>query len=218
MARVLEVKVDVAASEALAERLGQLDGEVLARVATAAVNSTDEFAYDTAKTNILSTMNLTDGYVSRKVRVVPAEPQARPRAVVRTEGTLTTLGHYGAQPLTQPVKNAKRSKGWAAVGVAPGQKQAGVSVEVIKGARKTMAGAFILPGKKDNEGNPLLFFRQKGGGVSSSTGRPKVDSLLGPSVYQLFKKQYGDIMQGVEDNLERTLLDEAEEAMKKVLE
>lgn len=218
MAKVIELTADIAALESLADRLDQLDADTLAEVATNSVNAAAEFAYDLSKRNILSTVNLTDAYVRAKSGVRPAQKSSRPRAVVFADGVLTSLGHYGAAPQIQPVKDAARSKGWPAAGVPPGQKQAGVSVAVKPGARKLMPGAFVLPGKVDSEGNPILFIRQKSGAVNPNTGRPKVEALLGPSVYQMFNTQITAISDGITDNLEQTLLDQAEEAIKKVLE
>lgn len=217
MARVFGVRIDIAAIEEFAEKVGGLDGDALAEAATAAVNETAEYAYDLSKRNILEGLSLTDAYVSRKMRVVPAAPSARPRAAVVADGVLTTLGHYGAVPQTQPVKRPKRSKGWAAAGIPPGQKQAGVSVEVVKGDRKLMPGAFILPDLTDNENNPLIFFRNKYGELNVDTGRPKVDSRLGPSVYQLFSTQIGKIGTEFEDKLGEIVLREAEAAFERAM-
>ncbi len=218
MATVLELKVDVQALEGLSERLGDLDGDTLAAVAADTVNSSATYAYETTKKGMLAGLTLTDPYISRKMELNLATPSTRARATVVAKGLLTTLGHYGAVPLTTAVKNQSRSKGWAAVNVPKGQKQAGVSVEVTRGARATLKGAFVLPDLEDKEGNPLIFFRNKFGEVNPKTGRTKVESLLGPSVYQLFKEQFRLQQQGITDNLQETLLEQAEAAFKKVLE
>lgn len=215
MSRVVELTVNALDVEALTDKLGRVDDDTLAQIATESVNTVATHAYDTAKQRMTSTLSLTEQYVSRKMEVGLAKPSTRPRATVTANGMLTTLGHYGATVLAQPVKHPERSKGHAAIGLAKGEKRAGVSVEVRRGNRKVMGTAFTLPGKNDREGNPLVFIRA--GGVNRKTGKPKVENLYGPSVYQLFNTQIRELREGIETDLFDTLINRADEVITKAL-
>lgn len=213
-----DMQVDVSALEALAERVGQMDEDAFAEFATKAVNETANFAYDTTKKGMLAGLTLTDAYISRKMELNLAKPSTRPRAVVLAKDPLTTLGHYAPRIETTAVKNPSRSKGWAAAGIPKGQKITGVSVEVTRGNRQSLPGTFVLPGLKDYEQNPLIFYPERFRRVNPKTGRAVVESRLGPSVYQLFKFQYDKNAEGITDDLRDGLVEYAEAAFKKALE
>lgn len=216
MGTSITVDVSLQEIEALAARLGTFDEDTLRQASLQSVNEVADRAYNLSKARITDGLSLTDAYVSRKMKVNPAKPtDARVRATIVANGTLTSLGHYGVRAEMQPVKNPSRSKGHAAIGIPPGQKRAGVSVEVRRGNRKQLLKSFTLAGFRDNEGNPLVFVQA--GGVNSRTGKPKVERLLGPSVYQLFKYQVGQIVAGVQDDLNDTLVARAEAAFEKVI-
>lgn len=215
MARVLAIDIDVSQLDRLVGSLERLDADTLAEVGTTSVNEVAARSFVLSKTNMIAGLTLSDAYISRKMRLTLAKPSTRPRAVISSNGLLTSLGHYGARVQTQPVKRRNRSKGDPAVGIPPGQKRNGVTVEVRRGNRKLLAQAFTLAGLKDNEGNPLVFVRA--GGVNPKTGKPKVERLLGPSVYQLFKYQIEQIGGDVADDLAETTINRAEEALQKAL-
>ena len=197
MSRMVELKVDTGTVDGLVERLGKFDSAALVEIATDAVNMVATHTYDTTREQMTADLSLTDSYVTRKVKLQVAKPSVTPRAAIVADGSLTTLGHYSPSLLTQPVKHPNRSKGHSEVGLAPGQKRAGVTVEVKRGSRKEMAGAFTLPGKKDNEGNPLIFVRNPSGGKNPKTGKPKVTNLYGPSVYQVFNSYINDLQDSI---------------------
>lgn len=216
MARSITVDVSVQAVESLVNRLASFDEETLVEVSTQVVNEVADRAYNLTRGRMTDGLSLTDAYVTRKMRLSLAKPgTTRPRATIVANGTLTSLGHYGARVETQPVKNRKRSKGNPAIGVPPGEKRGGVSVEVRRGNRRNLLKSFTLAGFRDNEGNPLVFVQA--GGVNPRTGKPKVERLLGPSVYQLFKYQVGQIIDDVRDDLSTTLIEQAEAAFEKVM-
>ena len=102
------------------------------------------------------------------------------------------------------------------MGIPAGQKQGGVSVAVRRGSRKIVReGAkdvFVIPSKRDSEGNPLIFQRLPG---KTSNGKSRLKALLGPSVYQLFRYQItnNNLTTDVEADLTETLGQFAEAAV-----
>lgn len=219
MARSLTLTADTRALATLASRLEGLAGDTLEAVATVVVNEVGERTYDLARVRMLAGLSLTDVYLRNRMGFVPAQRGQRPRAVVLARGDLTTLGHYAPAVTTQAAKQPKRSKGNSALGIAAGQKLAGVSVAVRRGQRKTVRAdqgdTFLMPGRRDSEGNPLIFRRLAG---STRSGRDKLKALLGPSVYQLFKYQVDHFQEEVENDLAETLMERAEAAFLDALE
>jgi len=141
------------------------------------------------------------------------------------KGFQTQLSHYDATQEVKPVtwsnatilgmgKKFGRWPGWTqrigrpSIGIQPDQKNAGRGAEVNRGSRKSLRSAFALPGRKDSEGNYLVFRRDANG---------KVNSLLGPSVYQLFRYQIPLIEDEVAADLEQELLDNAKIEIEKAL-
>lgn len=149
---------------------------------------------------------------------------------------LTNLSHYGAQQAPTAVNwsneriqseiiDKKRGR-WAKDrnGIAPflwlrrdgdekrnidsGLKADKISVEVVRGARKSAGKKFTMPGKRDSEGNPLVFRRDGA----------KITALTGPSVYQLFRNAIPRIEDDVGADLERRVIEAAERALTEALE
>ena len=105
-------------------------------------------------------------------------------------------------------------KGNRALGIPAGQKQRGVTVEVIRGQRNAgfVPGGFLLPLRRGNQdgGNGFgVFARTKGG---------QLRHRYGPSVYQLFAYQADRILADVADDLENTLVEQVDAALQKALE
>lgn len=215
-----KIEVDVLRVEALGGNLAQIDGAMLAGIATDAVNEVSDRAFALAKNRMREGLNLSEDYIGRRVSLRKAQRSARPRAVITAAGNLTTLGHYAAQIVTKAVKRPKRAKGNPALGIPAGEKQGGVSVEVTKGSRKIVREAhsdvFQIAKFKDTEGNPLIFQRLKGS--TNARGKEKLRVLYGPSVYQLFKYQVPLIIDDVEYDLEETVATMAEKAIEGVLD
>jgi len=212
--RSLTFAADTRALASLGDRLGTLQGGTLEDVATKVVNEVGERTFSLARGRMLAGLSLTDVYLRNRMGFTPAPTSARPRAVVLAQGDLTTLGHYAPAISTQAAKSPKRSKGNPALGIAAGQKLAGVSVAVRRGGRKDVRAGkgdvFLMPSRRDSEGNPLIFQRIAGG--KTRNGKDKLKALLGPSVYQLFSYQI-DLIQGeVETDLAETLIERTEAA------
>lgn len=202
MAKTKLISIDVSDLERFNADLAGLTPEQLAASTVGAINRVTDDSYDLLRKTILSGINLTDQYVQRKMDVEHAT-ERNPKAEIVAyggKGYLTSLSHYGQVQETTVVNwtNAMLEsmgvdigpwpkwtwrRGDSARDIPADEKQAGISVEVVRGQRKVIGAkggrpAFILPGKRDSEGNPLIAKRIPG-------TRRKVDVLSGPSVYQL---------------------------------
>lgn len=195
MATNVALKLKVDQIDGLAKRLGELDGALAGEVIVQTINETLDEAYDFADKRIRNGINLTQPYVQRKMTKRAATEQ-KPEAAITAEGTATALSHYDKQQAHVPVNwsNAKITGMGKKFGKWPGwtqrrggleipvdRKAAGQSVAVRSGGRADFKSAFSVPGKKDNEGNFLMFSR--------NPATDKLRVLYGPAVYQLFKYQ-----------------------------
>lgn len=209
MASAFNVKVDVSKIEALAKSLGELTPEQLGALTVSAINTAASSAYELSRKTMLRTINLTGAYVQDKMSLDPATAKS-PAATITAFGgkraDMTGLSHYGAMQEWRGVLHPTRSRGDAKRGIPAGQKADGMSVEVTRGSRKRMGSQFSIPGKEDREGNLLIFRRDKAG---------KIQSLMGPSVYQLFRAAATAIEGQVTDDLEATLIEMANKALQR---
>lgn len=231
MTRSLRVEVNTKTVASLADRLDLVDGQALGRVGLEAVNEVADRTYERSLDRMLQGINLTDQYLRERMAVSPATNAAAPRATIAARIRHTTLGRYGYKQLVQPVRytNAaisnligklgdnprkpgsllpwKARTGDAYRGIPSDYKQAGISVEVVKGRRKEISYAFVIP----TAGGPLAVKRIKG-------TRRKVEALYGPSVYQLFNHALDDdFLESIGDDLEATVVKGATETIGKIL-
>lgn len=207
---VFSVKVDISQVVGLADKLDGLTAEEIGAATVKVINETTDSVYDLARTRMLSSVNLTDNYIQRKMKVTPATT-GKPEAIITAfgqRGDMTGLSHYGAMQESVGVGNSKRSRGDPKRGIAKGQKAAGISVEVTQGKRALLPHAFTMPGIKDNSGNLVVFTRNQAGKIRSRTG---------PSVYQLFRAAAILIEPDAEQQLRDSLIEMAEKAFEKAL-
>jgi hypothetical protein len=204
------VKVDISQVVGLSDRLAGLATEELGAATVKAINDTTDSIYDLARTRMLASVNLTDAYIQRKMKVAPATT-GKPEASITAfgqRGDMTGLSHYGAMQVTQAVLNPTRSKGDKKRGIPQGQKAAGISVEVTRGKRALVERGFTMPGIEDKDGNMVVFARNRANKIRSRTG---------PSVYQLFRAAAIVIEPEAEDQLRDSLVQMAEKALEKGL-
>lgn len=206
----IEVRLDVTRLDSLSDKLGEIDGRQLGIAAVRAVNEVTDRVYDTARKRMNAGINLTDQYLRDNMQVIHADDPARPRAVIRARFRATTLGRYDARQLVQPAKRPDRAKGDSLRGIPPGLKQAGVSVEVARGARKPVLGtrAFLVPLKN---GNGMGVFVREG------AGKKNIRHLYAPSVYQLFRKAVEVMYEDIGGDLEAAIAREAERELERIL-
>lgn len=230
MARLnaFRVTVDTVQVDRLTANLGAFTPEQIGASLVEAINETVDSAYELGRSRMLAGINLSDEYVQRKMRVEHAT-EASPVATIIASGArkdMTSLSHYGAMQEKKAVNWSNdriraaghkfgKWPGWTkrtgapGVGIEAGLKAAGKSVEVTRGKRMRLGSQFSIPGKKDNDGNLLIFRRSASG---------KLQALTGPSVYQLFRVAAGLIEDDVGDDLMRAVSASAERELKKALE
>lgn len=96
---------------------------------------------------------------------------------MRRGGALSLL-HFGARP-RKPAARSSYTKEFPSRIRRPAR---GVSVEVLRGERKTVRGSFAAPLPS---GGSVAIWRRTGE-VNSKTGREKIERLTGPSVQTMF--------------------------------
>lgn len=207
------VKVDLSAIESLTGALESVDAASVGKLAMSVVNSAVDAAYDTARQRMTRAINLTDSYVQERMVVKHAKSANDVTASIVASGAstaMTILARYQARQIVKPVKNPARSKGdqLFARNIAPTYKSAGISVEVTRGSRKTIANAFYMPLR--NAEKVGVFMR-------TGKGRDDYKHLYGPSVYQLFKHCSTDLAVELTDELEEKLTVEINNMVEKAL-
>lgn len=194
-----------------ANRVGRIDGMQIAAIAIKTVNEVTDRTYDLARERITAGINLSDDYLRRRMTVDHAS-QGNFTAEITAAGDRTgqtRLATYDPQMTIVPRATKGRNRNKARLGIAAGSKQAGVSVEVTRGGRKTVAGGFLLPLKQGTETGSKF-------GVFTRNGDKKVHRY-GPAVYQLFRWQAPRLVDEVSDDLESSLLRNVDELLKEVL-
>lgn len=232
MAAAFSITIDTGALSRFGKSLGSFDSGDLGEQLRVALNDTGERTYTLSRNQILSGINLTEGYVMSRMMFEPAQSGKSLKAeIVAPFGRkyLTNLSHYAPQLVTQAVTWSNDRIGQEIVGrgkgkfgdwpnwtprdgdakrkIAAGQKAHTATVEVVRGARKSVGRKFTMPGKKDSEGNPLVFKREGS----------KIESLSGPSVYQLFRTAIPKITDRVADDLQSAVVRAAEDALNRAL-
>lgn len=187
----IRVNINVAEIDGLESRLRRLTGEAFGAAAATVVNDVITRFDAAARKGMNEGINLSDAYVKSKTDLALARPGANPEASLVTRGDLTILGHY--DPLVLH-RSAPRARGDASRGVPAGAAAAGVSVEVRRGARKTMGSAFTMrlrQGTKD--GDKVGVFIREG---------DKKRHVYGVAPYSLFRYQVNKRSDDLEADLE----------------
>lgn len=207
------VKVNVDTVGGLAEKLSRLTGEVFEKATVTALNTVIDSVYDLGRGRMNSGMDLTDQYLKDRMLVTPAAP-GRTKAELSAASRAQGLSHYSPVQLTQTA--TARAKGSTKRGIPPGQKAGGVAVTVRRGSQKPIKSSkvFLAPSIKDSEGNPFIM-RRVGGRTSS--GKTKMQRVLGPAVYQLFAHQLPPLAIEAEEMLAEELMKNAEREFLKEL-
>lgn len=209
--RIFNYRFD--ASQALATATDLEKAELFGPELVQRLNVARDEVYVLAKKRMLRGINLTQGYVERKMETVDAtlaKPVAEIVAPVGARSAITNLSHYGIQQLKRPARSPKRRlRGFPALGIPVGERAAGVSAEVVVGARKRLGPLFQIPKFRDGEGNPLVFRR-----IGDTR---KIEAVKGPSVYQLFRLAASEISDEAGEVLEREIMQVATYALTKAL-
>lgn len=216
MARDYALKIDAAQVVKLGERLAQVSGEEIGRASVTALNEVVDRTYELARDKMIAGINLTDDYLRRRMTLQHATP-GKPVASITANGArnaTTVLGRYDAKPVIVANNKGRPGKGNKALGIPPGQKQAGVTVEVTRGnvSDGFVPRGFLLPLNRGTEAGG------NGMGVFARTKDGKLRHRYGPSVYQLFAYQVERIVNDVTDDLEDTLAEQVDLALQKAIE
>lgn len=203
--------VNIADVEEQAARLAQIENLSKDVALVRTLNAVVDDVYETARGRMNAGINLTDAYLRSRMAVVHASPERGLRAEIIARGgrdDQTPLGRYF---VGQATTSAPRAKGDAKRGISPGQKSAGVKVEVGRGQVKTLKNAFTQPllAGSTAGGNGIGIFTRSRFGV--------VRHRYGPAVYQLFRVAAGELEQSVGDILVDKLGDAAQEALERAI-
>ena len=216
MARDYALKIDASQVVKLGERLAQASGEEIGRASVTALNEVVDRTYELARDKMIAGINLTDDYLRRRMTVAHATP-GKPVASITASGArnaTTVLGRYDAKPVIVANNKGRPGKGNKALGIPPGKKQAGVTVEVTRGQTSDgfVPRGFLLPLNRGTEAGG------NGMGVFARSRDGKLRHRYGPSVYQLFAYQVERIVNDVTDDLEDTLAEQVDLALQKAIE
>lgn len=155
-----------------------------------AVNRVASKTRTAASKAIRQQVRLPASYVNQNLTVTRKATINQPEAVISGRKRPTRLARYGAKQMT---KAAKGAAGDMTRGIAPGRKQAGVSVAVKKGgSRKKMRKAFLIP--LQGSGEMGVFVR-------TGPGKKDIRHLYGPSVDQVFRGIRTELQPEIRRNL-----------------
>lgn len=209
------IKIGIDQIVDLADAVGELDARELSKAALAALNETVDRTYDLSRERITTGINLSDDYLRRRMVVDHATDNSLEATITATgdRSQMTRLAKYDAQMVIVPrtSKGKSRSKGLLPLN---GGKQAGVTVTVTKGHPKTLSDNYFIL-RLANHGA-----EEKFGVFSRVKGKSQNTALkhhYGPSVYQLFRYQAGQIIDEVADDLQQTLLNRVGEQVDRIL-
>lgn len=200
--RPFAIKLDFSEAIRLADQIGGVSAEDLGRIATNVTNEVAQETYELAQSRMLRNINLSKAYVDSKMRLDLARG-SRPTATITAFGSSenrkannTPLGRYDARVVQAPAKTQRPGGPRRIPGLQPGNRQAGVVVQVVKGVASSgfVPQGFLLPLKRGNVsgGNGMGVFTRKKG--------EKPRHFYGPSPYQLFAHQAEMIQNEVSDD------------------
>lgn len=183
----MRISVNTAPFARLDAGLASVSKERIEQAEAGVVNKVTERAYDIGRRTMIAGINLPDSYLRERMAIVPASP-GNLTSIIRASYRHTLLARYTPQV------------------VAKGSGKGGVSVEVTRGGRKTLPGAFLMRLKN---GNGLgVFIRTNG----------KLKILYGPSVYQLFRASIEKIVPSIQTDLEQSSVIAVSQILREALE
>lgn len=204
----MRVVIDGAEALEAARKSFRATREQAAKAAVDGVNRVARSIAVETSLHVANRYNLPSAYVNGLFSVGLARGEGGV-ALVSARRRAIRLARFGAMQLTAA---APRAKGDRTRGIAPGRKQAGVSVQVMRGgARHGMRRTFFVPmraGKVDG-GNGMGMF------VRIGQGRKAIRPLYGPAPWQAFRWMLREQIGDIKDRVTRTVLAELQLAMKR---
>lgn len=197
------VDLDINALDGFSLGISNLSAERLGALAVETVNAVAGRTYDLSRERMVAGINLTDEYLRQRMSIELASNGKAEASIIASgaKNDTTVLGRFDAKPNVVPNRSRKgKRKGNAALGIAPGSRQLGVTVQVTRGSTKDFQFGFLLPLKRGTQsgGNGFGVFTRK-------PGSKNITHRYGPSVYQLFAAQIKLLDEEVNDDLETTL-------------
>jgi hypothetical protein len=222
------ITINAADVEHVAQSLVKLTGQSLGEASVSAVNKVTQRTFDTARQLMIENINLTEGYVSSQMSVRLATDPRDPKATItanRRGVRGTTLASYGAQVVMADVnwKNEEiiarghkfgkwpgwtKRKGNPALGIPENMKAAGFTVSVKRGEARRF--------QRSASGNHYSFLIPVGGRLMPVTrlkgkrGKGSLEVLRGPSPWQLFRSVIPRMRSDIEQDLQKTLINEVD--------
>lgn len=203
--------------DGLVDRLSEIAPDRIGAFLVDTVNDVGSQTYALSRIDMQRNINIRDSYIDRKLKLKKAT-SGDPKLVITGEADEANISHYGGIQKFKLVNwtNAKitamghsfgKWPGWTyrkgnkALGIDEDTKADGKSFSVRRGSRKELPKTFSIPGKTDLDGNLLAFRRNDDG---------KVQSVLGPAVYQLFRRSIDNLEDDIYDRLEKAVVDGTE--------
>ncbi len=204
--RVNSFTFDFKPAEALAQRLDSVADGVLLRLA--AVDAVNEVAtrFDAqARKDMNLGLNLSDDYISSRMQITRATASGSgpTRAEIVTRGDLTIIGHY-------PHRQLRAAGTQMRAGPSRGRRPSGVAVEIRRGVADYQPQWFTMRLRAGSAAGDKV-------GLFVRTSANKTKHIYGPSPYSLFRHQIETNSGEVADDLERTALTAAADALTKAL-
>lgn len=209
MAADFKISITSTDLESVASSLRHLGAEAIGNAALSAVNTVAKRTYDNTLIGMIAGINLTDEFVRSKTELLLATtPNDATATLLANSSSLqpATLTSYGAAVVTAAVKNPKRSRGNASIGVPRGYRQVGFDVSVARGktdffSESQSGGTFFFIIRAPN-GQLLTVARAK-----DARGKGSIQGLYGPSVLQLFNYQVTKNVDAITADLAETFAD-----------
>lgn len=225
MAR-FEVDVEVLEVDSLRKRIEQINDPLVDAAVVKAITEVAKRTYATLLTKMSATVNLPAAYIEQRMVTTPPKSVGKntvEASIVAPVGAsasklikvnpMTTLRQYGPQQLMTPTKWKDSvytpRTGDALRGIPVNMKQHGVSVEVLRGSRKRIATAFLMPlraGTVAGANGMGVVQRDKASG--------KIRSLKGPMTFQIMR----GVLPGITDDVQADLAATAERELNKAID
>lgn len=204
--------------ESVASSLRHLGADALGNAALTAVNSVASRTYESTIAGMIAGINLSEEFVRAKTELALATDPKDATATLLANGNSAqpaTLNTYGAAVVTAPVKNAKRARGNASIGVPKGYRAIGFDVSVGRGktdffSQSKSGGTYFFIARMPN-GQLLTVARAK-----DARGKGSLQGLYGPSVLQLFNFQITKNVDAITQDLTDTFSNEVQNEVDKL--
>jgi len=177
----------------------QLDPKIVKKATAKTLNDMAAASKTEIKNKISEKYTLPKGRIGKGIRIIVNATTSRLYAIISFLGRPPGLQHYKAKEVTaKGIQYSMGKYGMVGKKLKRGKATKGVSIEIIKGKRKTVRKAF------------LAVMRAGGSGVwkhsPNDQNKRKIERLFGPSIKGMFNALRGRmiIQQVLKKRLEKT--------------